>query len=103
MTTRLALILAVALATYLTRIAGFRLGRRELPPTAHQFLTYVPVAAFTALLVPGFTTGSSDLAPRLAGVTLAALVAIRSGKLWTVITTGLAVYWLTRLTLDAAL
>ena len=99
---RLALVLAVAVVTYLTRLAGFRLrlGRgpdREdpaLPAAFERFLGYVPIAAFAALAAPGVAEGSGGLAARLAAVACAAVAAVRLRRLWPSIAAGLAGYWL---------
>jgi branched-subunit amino acid transport protein len=99
---RIALVLAVALVTYLTRLAGFRLRLRrgdgadeaELPAPIERFLGYVPIAAFAALVAPGVVEGSGDLAARLAAVACAAVAALRLRRLWLSIAAGLAGYWL---------
>lgn len=93
---RIPLILAAAAVTYLTRIAGLTLGRREIPATARVFLSYVPIAAFAALLAPDLATGGSETAPRLLGAGIATLVVYRFGTLWACIAAGMTVYWLTR-------
>ena len=102
MTERLALVLAVAAVTYLTRLAGFRLrlGRRSpagetaLPASIERFLAYVPIAAFAALVAPGVAGGSGSLIARLAAVLCAAVAAVRLRRLWLSIAAGLAGYWI---------
>ena len=100
-TGRLVLVLAVALVTYATRLAGFRLrlersenGDNALPPSAARFLGYVPIAAFAALVALGLSNGSGNLAAKLVGVGLGALAALRLRRLWLSIAAGLAGYWL---------
>ena len=90
---RLWIIVSVAALTYLTRIAGFRLGDRQLPPTFDRFLAYVPVAAFAALAIPGVAEGSGAFPARLAGATLAALVVLRFSHLWAGRLAGMAGFW----------
>jgi branched-subunit amino acid transport protein len=89
------LILAAAVATYLTRIAGFSIGRRPIPQAAERFLSYVPIAAFAALITPGIAPGNADLLPRFIAIGLAALVVLRWRVLWAGLASGMAVFWLT--------
>lgn len=90
----MALVLAVAGVTYLTRIAGFSIGGRPIPPFVDRFLTYVPVAAFAALIVAGVDAGSADLLPRIIGLVLAAIVVLRWKALWAGLAAGMGVFWL---------
>jgi len=91
---RLLLVLAVAAVTYLTRVAGFALGDREMSPAFDRFLAYVPVASFAALAIPGIADGAGTLPSRVIGATLATLVVLRFGKLWTCLLAGMAGFWL---------
>lgn len=91
---RLWFILPVALLTYLTRIAGFRLGTRQLPPTLDRFLVYVPVAAFAALAIPGVAGGAGSLLARLIGAALLAVVIYRVSYLWAGLLAGMVGFWL---------
>jgi branched-subunit amino acid transport protein len=77
-------------------VAGLSLGKRKPPPAIRQFLAYVPIAAFAALVVPDLAAGGDETAPRLVGAAIAALVVYRFGKLWACIAVGMAVYWLMR-------
>ena len=92
----LPLIAAAALLTYLTRFAGLALGKRQPPRFASDFLAYVPIAAFAALVVPDLVSGSDERFPRLLAAGVASLVVYRFGKLWACIAVGMTVYWLTR-------
>ena len=93
-----ALIVAVAVATYATRVAGFAFDR-PLPRVLDRFLAYVPVAVFAALIALGLGVGTAavDTGPRLLALAAAAVVAVRSGPLWAALAIGLAVFWLARL------
>jgi branched-subunit amino acid transport protein len=93
---RLALILAVAVATYATRVAGFNLGGRSIPQVLDRFLDYVPVAVFAALIAPDLGIGTQQIAPRLVGVAVATLVVLRVRGLWAGLVAGMAAYWLAR-------
>lgn len=88
------LVLAVALATYITRVAGFSLTRRLLPAAVNRFLGYVPVAAFAAMIVPGIGAGAQEMLPRLIGLLVAGLLVLRWRKLWAGLGGGMAGFWL---------
>jgi len=68
------LILAAAVATYLTRIGGYVLITRmkTIPPLMEQALNAVPAAVLTTLVAPAFFNGGWD-------VKIAMLVAIVAG------------------------
>lgn len=90
---RMPVIVAVAIATYLTRIAGFRMSRSTIPPAFNRFLAYVPVASFAALAAPDIADGPGTLPARLIGAGLAALVVLRVGPLWAGLLAGMAGFW----------
>lgn len=87
-------ILAAAVVTYATRLAGFGLGERELPPALGRFLAYVPIAVFAALIAPDLGLGGSEWAPRGLGVVAAAVLGWRTRQLWAALIGGMAVFWL---------
>jgi branched-subunit amino acid transport protein len=90
------LIGAIAVLTYLTRISGFLIGQRPIPPIVDRFLGYVPVAVFAALVVPNVAPSGQDAPARIVAVVLAGLVAYRVRYLWASIGTGMAIFWLVR-------
>ena len=90
---RMLLILAVAAVTYLTRVTGFALGDRTMPPAVDRFLAYVPVASFAALAIPGVADGAGTLPARVIGAALATLVVLRFGQLWACLLAGMAGFW----------
>ncbi|MGH2583745.1 MAG: AzlD domain-containing protein [Dehalococcoidia bacterium] len=90
---RLGLVLAVAVATYVTRVTGFYLSGRAFPPVFDRFLAYVPIAAFAALAAPGLEIGGDDMAARLIGVATAAVAALRFRQLWAAIVAGMGAFW----------
>lgn len=92
---RIPVIVAVAIVTYLTRIAGFRIGSQTAPPSLNRFLAYVPVASFAALAAPDIAGGPGTLPARIIGAGLAALVVLRVGPLWTGLLAGMAAFWTT--------
>ena len=87
-------ILAAALLTYATRIAGFGLGGRELPPVLGRFLAYVPVAVFAALISPELGLGDTQWAARGLGVVAGGVVGWRTRQLWAAVVAGMAAFWL---------
>lgn len=68
------LILAGAIATYLTRIGGYLLMSRlkDVPPRVDAALNAVPAAVLTTLVAPAFFSGGID-------VTVAMAVALAIG------------------------
>lgn len=70
------LILAAAIATYVTRFGGYVLitRMRALPPRLEQALNAVPAAVLTTLWAPAFFTNGWDV--RIALI-VAALVSLR--------------------------
>jgi uncharacterized membrane protein len=99
----LALVVAAALVTYATRLAGLVLaarlasraeGGRGGPWAAlDAVLAHVPVAAFAALIAPDLDLGGPEMLPRLAGAAVAAAVVLRAGALWAGLGAGMAAYW----------
>jgi branched-subunit amino acid transport protein len=92
------IILGMALVTFLIRFSLIALLSRDLPPLLARWLHYIPVAIFTALVVPGLLVPGgegrigSELWAGLAGL----LVAHRSRQVLPTILAGLVTYWLLR-------
>jgi uncharacterized membrane protein len=70
------LILAAAIATYMTRIGGYVLmaNMKRIPPRVESALNAVPAAVLTTLVAPPFVNGGWDI--KIAMV-VAFLVALR--------------------------
>ena len=92
----LGLIVAAALATYGTRLAGFGLSRRTVPPLFNRFLTYVPVAVFAALIAPDLGLGGGQMVARLLGVAAASVAVWKTRQLWAGLAAGMVVFWVVR-------
>jgi len=97
-----ALIASMVLVTYATRYTMIGLlGRLTLPAWARRWLGFVPVAAFTAIIVPATLAphGHVDLSfanhYAWAGL-VCALVAWRTKHTLGTILAGLAAFWLLR-------
>lgn len=88
------LILAMFVATYSTRIAGFAARGRSLPDVVERFLAGVPIAAFAALIVTGIDPGSSGSDTRILAAIPAAVIAWRWKRLWLTLMTGMIFYWI---------
>lgn len=89
------LILGMALVTYLTRAPMMLLLRGELPGWLRRWLQYVPIAVFTALIVPTFVApnGVPELHVNLAVGLVAAVVVWRTRQIYVGIIAGLIVFW----------
>ncbi len=92
----LGLILIAGLVTYGTRLVGFTLDQRRLPPLFGRFLDYIPVAVFAALIAPDLGLGTAELPARLIGITVAALAVWRTRHLWAGLIAGMLAFWLMR-------
>src|SRR3954447_3621322 len=92
-------ILGMALATYATRVITMLALRGEVAPWLRRWLDYVPVAMFTALVLPPLLlstqAGVSTLAigPALPAGIVGGLVAWRSGNVLLTILAGMATFW----------
>jgi branched-subunit amino acid transport protein len=93
------MIAGMALVTYLTRAPMLLLLRGDLPAWLNRWLRYVPIAVFTALVVPAFVAprGTPELTSKLLIGAVAALVAWRTRQLYPTIAAGLIVFALSRL------
>lgn len=90
-------ILAMAAVTFVVRYTGLLLPTARVPAFWRRFLTFVPVAVFAALIVPGLPgTHPSDTAWRLAAAALTGLVVGRTRSLGAGLLSGLALYAVVR-------
>ena len=92
-------ILSMALVTYATRVIMLLALRGEVAPWLQRWLGYVPVAVFTALILPPLLIGPGErpalmLGPALPAGVVGALVAWRSGNVVLTIAAGLVAFWL---------
>ena len=94
------LIFTVAGLTYFTRVVGFGLGERRIPPALDRFLIFVPIAAFAALIVPGLDLGGGDEVPRVVGLVVATVAILRFGQLWVGLVAGMLAFWLTLISIN---
>ncbi len=96
------LIAAMPLVTYATRYTMIGLlGRLTLPDWALRWLEFVPVAAFTAIIVPATLAPQGRVALSFShhyawAALICALVAWRTRHTLATIVAGLAAFWLLR-------
>ncbi len=95
-------IIGMALVTFLTRAVGVFVLGGQAPIWVQRWLAQVPVAVFTALVIPTLFVQAGSVGPQLvvgpsvgAGV-IGALVAWRSGNVVVTIIAGLVGLWLLR-------
>jgi branched-subunit amino acid transport protein len=93
-----AVILGMALVTYLTRGLSVFLLSRRLAPGIERFLGHIPAAVFAALVAPPLLAPQGVLAPGLPAVAAipAAVVAWRTGQVLPTILVGIGCFWLLR-------
>lgn len=90
------IILAMALVTFVPRLAGFLLASSQLPAFWRRFLHFVPVAVFAALVVPALPGEPGETPVRLIAAALSALALYYAKSLWIGIAVGMGVFWLLR-------
>ncbi|NJM09173.1 AzlD domain-containing protein [Candidatus Gracilibacteria bacterium] len=94
-------IIGMALVTLATRTLPLLALRGELPPWLSRWLSFVPVAVFTALVVPPLLIASDPsrmvVGPQLLAGLVGALVAWRTGNVLLTIAVGMATFWLLRM------
>jgi branched-subunit amino acid transport protein len=78
--------------TYGSRLAGIYLPVARLTPRAQVILGYVPVGAFTAIVVQGLTGQTGELDRRLPAVIAAAICAWLDRPLWLCLIVGFGLY-----------
>jgi branched-subunit amino acid transport protein len=87
----------MALVTYATRVITLLALRDEVAPWLRRWLGYVPVAIFTALILPPLLlqtrAGAPAIGPALPGGLAGALVAWRTGNVLLTILAGMATFW----------
>jgi branched-subunit amino acid transport protein len=102
------LILVLAVGTWAMRSMPIMLhGHVPHPPWLERLLRHVPVAALTALVVPGAlyvkdATGTSDFAPaRTAAAIVALMVAFKTKNVLATLLAGMLILWVGQAILNA--
>ena len=78
--------------TYLSRIAGFHAGGRELSPRTERVLAYVPIGAFASIVALGVTDASGQLDSRIPALIVSGVLAFRAKPVWLCLVVGLVIY-----------
>ena len=92
-------ILSMALVTYATRATTMLALRGDVAPWLRRWLSYVPVAMFTALILPPLLLIERDgakalsLGPALPAGLVGGLIAWRTGNVLLTIGAGMATFW----------
>ena len=93
-------ILGMALVTYASRAITMLALRGDVAPWLRRWLSYVPVAMFTALILPPLLLFERDgtkalaLGPALPAGLIGGLIAWRTGNVLLTIAAGIATFWL---------
>ena len=95
-------IIGMAIVTSISRVTMLLALRGEVVPWLRRWLSYVPVAVFTALILPPLLIQSSNgsasvvVGAALSAGLVGALVSWRTGNVLLTIIAGLATFWLLR-------
>lgn len=102
-------VLTVGVLTYLLRVSFIALFGYldDVPPRVERALGYVPAAVLAALVVPSVLAlgagGAGPAVDRLAGGTLATVVAWHTESVFATVAAGMAGLWLVRFVVLPAL
>jgi branched-subunit amino acid transport protein len=94
--TILAPMLALAIGTYVLRLAGFLLTDVAIPRRWERAIGFVPVAVLTSLIISTLVARPDEWSIRLVALVGGAVIAWRTGRAWTCIVGGMLIYWLLR-------
>jgi branched-subunit amino acid transport protein len=95
-------LLGMALATYATRAITMLALRGDVAPWLRRWLSYVPVAMFTALILPPLLLSEQSgvkalaIGPALPSGVVGGLVAWRTSNVLLTIVAGLVTFWALR-------
>ena len=87
------LIAGATAIVYLCRLSGFTLTRFTASTTLAKFLHYIPIAIFSALLVPPIIKEPASLGSKLATLAVAGLVMRQTRQISLGIIVGLTLFW----------
>ena len=87
-------LIATAVIIYLCRYSGFTLTRLAASTRLARFLHFVPIAIFSALIVPSLTIESPLLGRKLIALIVAGAVIWRTRHFGLGIIVGLGLFWL---------
>jgi len=90
-------ILAMAAGLYVLRVSGFLLADLPVPEQWTRWLSFVPIATLTALIVSSIASRPDQSVIRVLAALGAALVVWRTRRMWLCIVAGMGFYWVLRL------
>ena len=90
------LIGGTAVIVYLCRLSGFTLTRFASSTALAQFLHYVPIAIFSALLVPSVFKEPTLLGSKVAALAVAGVVIRQTRQFGLGIIVGFTLFWFFR-------
>lgn len=90
----LLLIVVAAGLVYACRLSGFAVSPQRTPPWWQEFLQYVPVAVFAALIVPGVIREPALSGPKVIALLAAGLVIWWTRRFSLAVLTGLGTLWI---------
>jgi len=79
-------LIGCTVVTYLSRVAGFYAGGRELTLRTQRILAYVPIITL------GVTDSPSELDSRIPALIVSGALAYKAKPLWLCLVAGLAIY-----------
>ena len=88
-------VLGMLVVTFGSRLAGMLLST-PLPPFWTRFVRFVPIAVFTALIIPSLEGTNNQGLPRLLGAILCGFLAWRTKQLWIGLFAGMLGFWVLR-------
>ena len=88
------ILIATAVLIYLCRYSGFTLARLAVSTRLAQFLHFVPIAIFSALIVPSIISEPTLLGRKVIALALAGAVLRRTQHFGLGIIVGLGLFWL---------
>jgi branched-subunit amino acid transport protein len=87
-------LIATAVIIYLCRYSGFTLTRLAASTRLARFLHFVPIAIFSALIVPSLISDPDLLERKVIALALAGVVIRRTQHFGLGIIVGLGLFWL---------
>lgn len=88
-------VLGMVVVTFGSRLAGM-LMKSQLPPFWARFVRFVPIAVFTALIIPSLEGTQGEGLPRVLGAIFCGLLAWRTKQLWIGLFAGMLGFWVLR-------
>ena len=89
-------ILLMAAVTYSPRILGFLLADYKVSSFWKEFLNYVPIAVFAALIIPALASTPSEIDSRIPAAILTSLAIWKYKNLSLGIAVGMFSFWILR-------